>query len=624
MEIMAIIAAACAAIFGTPAFVEQVVGFIWRQGRALSAPLQRHLRLRHGRVIVHGLLWAMALLTSIEVWAVLTSGSLEGVAPVRVAVAGIAYIVSLIVMGMLVVTQWNGWARWRHNQNGMIVRFPQWMTENGRVLDVDGNPAEINGQPITLNTDGDPVVNGVMVTAQNELDRLDPHPFPNRPEAILRGFNPDSLRIGTSLLVTALAFLVNGIALIHLGVMSSVRALILLGLADMVMILGPVVMAGKLGESMSTPGGTIHRMTQMVNTAPRAALANVFILCAWVVVFPFPPTMYIVGIVLCTAALTYSVLADRGGGQRVQVWLYNAALVQAIVLVPLSGVVMAWETLPNDGVVGLVKKTLIGLGMEPLNAATGQETYSVPTDTWDIIVPLFIALVICGSVFFIAQQWTTGRAGKALKYVSGGVGLLAILYHGGQLYAYSRGQSTMGMPQYATLTPAPTMAPEELTAVLEENGYVQLRWTEKSEDETGFRIERRTTRTTFEEIGISHANDPNYLDKTAREEGEDYFYRVFAVNKGGSSEPSNVASVKITPRIVTPAEWELLNQPANPPAAAAPSPPPPATEEDVDEAPAKASPTRTSKKSQPTTPRKEYSEAQKKADYALFDEYLSE
>lgn len=619
-SIFVLLGAVIAAIIGTPALAQESIGYVWRQGRLLSAPLERHLRLRHARVVVHGLIWAMIFLTIIEACALCYVGSLGDVNPMRIAVAGAAFLTALITMNALVTMQWNSWARWRRSPHGGIIRFPRWMTnEAGQVLDKDGNVLQVNGQNVTLNANGEPVANGTVVTAQNDLERIDPHPFSNRPEAVLEGFNPDSLRLGWSLGTVALAFLLNGLALIHLGVMANVRGLIILGLADIIMILGPIVAAGKLGESLAPMGGRIHRITQMLNAAPRAALANLFILCAWVVVFPFAPTMYVVGIVLFTATLTYYVLADRGDGERVKLWLWRAAFVQAAMLVPLSGIVMAWETLPNDPVIGLVKTTLKGWGMAPINAATGQEAYTVPEDWKDIVIPMVIALVLSGGILFVAQKWCMGALRKALRILSA-VGLLTVVYHGIQLYMYSKGEKTMGMPQYASLTPPlspPSVPPADLFVKMDEDnsGYVLLFWTEMNEDETNFVIERRTSRSTFEQIGSASANRPQYVDMTAKEETF-YYYRVSAVNAGGASKPSNEATIFVPKKVATQAEIDALTQPAK-------SPPPPATEEDVDEAPAKASPTRTSKKSRPTAPREEYSEAQKDADFATMDNFLS-
>ena len=99
----------------------------------------------------------------------------------------------------------------------------------------------------------------------------------------------------------------------------------------------------------------------------------------------------------------------------------------------------------------------------------------------------------------------------------------------------------------------PPAGPTELTAILISAGRVSLDWTDNSNNETGFEIERSTTSGSgFVQIADSSDVGPNttsFIDSTASV-GTIYFYRVRAVNTNGNSSYSNEAStlaVKINP-----------------------------------------------------------------------------
>ena len=69
---------------------------------------------------------------------------------------------------------------------------------------------------------------------------------------------------------------------------------------------------------------------------------------------------------------------------------------------------------------------------------------------------------------------------------------------------------------------------------------IDLEWTDNSDDENAFRIERRLDGGAFEEIATTTWSD--YRDLTAVEEGVRYEYRIVAFNAAGSASPSNIAS----------------------------------------------------------------------------------
>jgi FtsP/CotA-like multicopper oxidase with cupredoxin domain len=98
----------------------------------------------------------------------------------------------------------------------------------------------------------------------------------------------------------------------------------------------------------------------------------------------------------------------------------------------------------------------------------------------------------------------------------------------------------------ATLSTAPTppAAPSTLAANAVSPTQVNLTWADNASNETGFDIQRCTGSgcTNFVRIDGVGANVTSYSD-TAAASSTTYSYRVIAFNSGGSSQPSNVATV---------------------------------------------------------------------------------
>jgi fibronectin type 3 domain-containing protein len=88
-------------------------------------------------------------------------------------------------------------------------------------------------------------------------------------------------------------------------------------------------------------------------------------------------------------------------------------------------------------------------------------------------------------------------------------------------------------------------APSNLSAIGAEN-KVNLNWTDNSNDETGFIIERKTgSGGTYAPIFTTGANVTSYTDTNVTA-GTQYFYRVRATNSGGDSSPSSEDSATPT------------------------------------------------------------------------------
>jgi len=96
-------------------------------------------------------------------------------------------------------------------------------------------------------------------------------------------------------------------------------------------------------------------------------------------------------------------------------------------------------------------------------------------------------------------------------------------------------------PNYSGPPASPPDAPVSLTASngaeVDPEHEVTLTWVDKSDNEEGFRLERRTSGQ-FSVIADLDANVTTYTDSTLSGDTT-YVFRVFAYNDYGSSEPSN-------------------------------------------------------------------------------------
>ncbi|MDQ3665648.1 MAG: fibronectin type III domain-containing protein, partial [Acidobacteriota bacterium] len=110
-------------------------------------------------------------------------------------------------------------------------------------------------------------------------------------------------------------------------------------------------------------------------------------------------------------------------------------------------------------------------------------------------------------------------------------------YNGGGNSAYSNTASV-------TTSAPPPVAPSNLTATVASTSQIDLSWTDNSNDETGFRIERcqDVGCTNFTEIATVGPNLVSYSN-TGLTAATTYQYRVRAYNSGGNSAYSNTASV---------------------------------------------------------------------------------
>ena|GEM_PF-2070936 len=87
----------------------------------------------------------------------------------------------------------------------------------------------------------------------------------------------------------------------------------------------------------------------------------------------------------------------------------------------------------------------------------------------------------------------------------------------------------------------PPLAPSNLTATAVACDQVDLAWTDNSDNETSFKIERSINGIDFSQIDSVGANVTTYNDTTVAEMTT-YWYRVRASNSAGDSDYSNIAS----------------------------------------------------------------------------------
>ena len=115
-------------------------------------------------------------------------------------------------------------------------------------------------------------------------------------------------------------------------------------------------------------------------------------------------------------------------------------------------------------------------------------------------------------------------------------------------YYRVRAVNAIGMSGYSNIADATTLAPPvpppaaptTLAAVASSSSQINLSWTDNASNETGFELERSTDGTNFTKIADMPANTTTYsnagLNPATR-----YYYRIRAVNQGGSSAYSNTA-----------------------------------------------------------------------------------
>ena len=112
-----------------------------------------------------------------------------------------------------------------------------------------------------------------------------------------------------------------------------------------------------------------------------------------------------------------------------------------------------------------------------------------------------------------------------------------------------------------TVEPERPKAPTALSATAEASSQIKLDWEDNSENEKGFKIDRKEAgRGDWERVATTQADTTEFRDRGLFA-GRAYNYRVMAYNKGGNSGYSNEATVTALPQ--KPAAPSLLQAKAN-------------------------------------------------------------
>mgnify|MGYP001611668976 CR=1 FL=1 len=149
-------------------------------------------------------------------------------------------------------------------------------------------------------------------------------------------------------------------------------------------------------------------------------------------------------------------------------------------------------------------------------------------------------------------------APNTITYTDTALSASATYYY--RVCAYnSAGKSPYSNEASATTSPAtppltPPNAPSGLTATAVSSFQITLSWTDNSNNEDGFKIERGITNTSFTQITSVGANITSCSD-TSLSGNTTYYYQVRAYNSAGNSAYSNEVSAT-TP--VTPNTWTAI------------------------------------------------------------------
>ena len=146
----------------------------------------------------------------------------------------------------------------------------------------------------------------------------------------------------------------------------------------------------------------------------------------------------------------------------------------------------------------------------------------------------------------ITTNWTeigTVSAGKT-TYQNTGLAASTTYYFRVRAYNSAGNSAYTSSVSGKTLTAVSTVptAPTNLTATVASSTQINLSWTDNSNDETGFRIERSADGSTgWSEIATTASNTTTYQN-TGLTASTTYYYRVRAYNASGNSSYSNNAN----------------------------------------------------------------------------------
>lgn len=116
--------------------------------------------------------------------------------------------------------------------------------------------------------------------------------------------------------------------------------------------------------------------------------------------------------------------------------------------------------------------------------------------------------------------------------------------------AYNAGEGRFDdfvLEEASTTTPTAPSAPSSLTATASGTSAINLSWTDNSNNETGFKLERKTgSGGSWSEIAGSIAANSVSYSNTGLSANTTYYYRIRSYNTAGNSSYSNESSATLT------------------------------------------------------------------------------
>jgi hypothetical protein len=162
------------------------------------------------------------------------------------------------------------------------------------------------------------------------------------------------------------------------------------------------------------------------------------------------------------------------------------------------------------------------------------------------------ALITCVSntgsySWHIPDGINTTHARIMVRKVSGCSGIVALY-----------GSDTSNSDFAITPPGVPPVAPSGLNATAASCNRIDLTWNDNSNNEDGFKIERKEVAGSYTEVGIVGANITEYSDTTVSPE-KTYYYRIRAYNGYGNSDYSNETNITTPPCGTSPSAPTNLN-----------------------------------------------------------------
>ncbi len=161
---------------------------------------------------------------------------------------------------------------------------------------------------------------------------------------------------------------------------------------------------------------------------------------------------------------------------------------------------------------------------------------SSEADTWRVEAATLDVLPNAAGSGTVLTEVVNHSGAPQAAVAGAGPGHALLAWDGGPQAASLQGR------KWSARTPVP-QKPSRLTANTASSTQIHLSWTDHSTDESGFRIERRTSGRNFREIASVPPNTTSYLDQGLGSNTV-YCYRVYAYNSAGISPYSNEACAR--------------------------------------------------------------------------------